>query len=395
MGPFGLLTVVVLLVAAGVASARLKSRYLRPSRERFCFEPREVAEGPLVSVVIPARNEVDNLPGLLDGVLSQGYGSLEVIVVDDSSSDGTAEVARGRARRDSRVRLVEAEPLPSGWTGKNHTLAEGVKGASGEFLLFLVCDVRLRDENVVGGLVDHARREGLDLYSVIPRQELGGVGEKFFGPAVYTIMGLTYLPIKEVNDPGREKAAAVGQCMFFKRSAYEAMGGHEAVKSHIAEDIEMARLLKSSGRRIGLSYSTGDISVRMYTSTREIWRGWSKHLYRSAAGGPGAFLWIEAGFLLAFVVPPVLAVISLLALLGEPGFYSGAALFLAASTELHAQVARARRYRSMGWPMRWEPAFPAAMLFALALLASSAVKHRLPRGLAWKGRRYSAGRLFR
>lgn len=395
MGLTGFVVSILLLAAAALAASRLKSKWLRSLANRYSFKPEPLDGGPLVSIIIPAKNEEANLPGLLESVLSQRYRTIEVIIVDDSSTDRTRKVAREFAAGDTRVRVVEARDLPEGWTGKCHACSEGIREARGEYLLQVDCDVRLKDPDVIGGLVSYAQSNDVDLYSVIPQQRLVGFAERLLGPAVYTIMGLAFMPLKKVNDPNDPKAAAVGQCLFFKRSSYEAVGGHEAVKRHIAEDIAIAKLIKSQGMRLALHHSRGAVSVRMYTSAAEIWQGWSRHIYRSAAGGFGGFLAIEVVFALAFLVPPVVLVWSILSLLWAPTIYAAVIAVIAGGIDAVLHAARIGKYRSFGWPVAWEPAFAPAMVFALALLADSAIKHTRVGGLAWKGRRYAGDKFNR
>lgn len=386
------LAAVILLLAASLAALlKFRRMWVRSSNRAYRFEPRPTTEGPLVSVVIPARNEEANLPALLEGLLKQVYRTVEIFIVDDESTDATGRIAAEAASRDERISLLQAGKLPDGWTGKNHACWRGASEARGEYLLFLDCDVRLVDTGVIGAMADYATRESTDLYSVIPRQHLRAFWERLFGPAVYTVMGFAFLPLEEVNDPASPKAAAVGQCMFFRKSSYDELDGHRRLRGHIVEDIDFARLFKSSGRKLALHYGAGDVTVRMYTGLAAMWEGWGKNLYRAAAGTPARLLSIELQLFLAYLMGPVLVAYSAIRLLLQPSATGSLALLAAAALTAWGHLLRLGKYRALGWPARYEVAHEAGVVFAMVLLVVSAFKDRAVGGLSWKGRSYTGG----
>jgi glycosyltransferase involved in cell wall biosynthesis len=385
----GMTVALAILALSVVVALRIKRMWVRSSNKAFRFAPDDREDGPLVSVIIPARNEQDNIPAILETLLAQNYRPMEILVVDDASTDDTGKVARAFAERDGRVRVIDADALPPGWLGKNHACWQGARLARGEYLLFLDCDVRLENPGLVGGLVTHADANDTDLYSVIPRQHLRAFAERLFGPAVYAVMGLAFLPLDEANDPAEAKAAAVGQCMFFKRAAYERMGGHEALKSSIVEDVDFARLFKAAGMKTALHYGAGDITVRMYTSLSTMWEGWGKNLYYAAAGSFAKFLSIEFSFALAYLAPPLVLLWALWSLAAAATPYGIVCALAAAAVWGYGHYLRIVKYRAMCWSLRYEPAHEIAVVFALVLLVSSALKHARARGATWKGRSIS------
>jgi len=393
MGPVSIAVSVVFLVCAAILATRLKSKYFRGQNERHIFHPDPAETGPLVSVIIPARNEAVSIAALLGALRSQRYRNIEVIVVDDASEDRTPEIVAGFREADPRITLVTAPPLPTGWTGKCNACRYGAAVASGEYLLYLDSDVWLTDDDAIGGMLAYAQANAVDLLSLVPRQILGSVIERLLLPAVYTIMALELLPYGAVNNPRCGKAAAVGQCLFFRREAYQAIGGHDAVKGEIAEDMAFARLIKARGLRLVLLDGGSVISVRMYRSLRDIWGGWTKHLYFTVAGGLAILLRRELMLCIVFLVPPVILIWAVVSLAMRPAWLTLIPLILATGMEIWGHKERLRNYHIMRWPVGYEPLFPPAMAFALFLLAASAVKHLTPGGLSWKGRRYSAKEL--
>jgi chlorobactene glucosyltransferase len=393
MGPIGLVVSIALLGCATVLATRLKSKYFRGLSERHIFHPKPIESGPLVSCIIPARNEADSIAALLTGLRCQRYPNIEVIVVDDASEDATIEVVARCREADPRIKLVSAPPLPQGWTGKCNACRHGTAAAVGEYLLYLDSDVWLTDENAIGGMVAYARTNDVDLLSLVPRQVLGSFMERLLLPAVYTIMALELFPYGATNNPRSRKAAAVGQCLFFKREAYEAVGGHESVKGEIAEDMAFAKLVKAAGMRLTLLDGGNVMSVRMYRSLGDIWGGWTKHLYLTVAGGLAVLLRRELMLATVFLVPPAVLLWAVMSLAVDPAWLTLIPLVLTIGMEIWGHKERLKNYRIMKWPARYEPLFAPAMAFALLLLAASAVKHWTPGGLTWKGRRYSASDL--
>lgn len=393
MGPVGFTVAIALVVLAAFFATRMKSRYFRGVHDRFRFKPAPLSSGPLVSVIIPARNEESAIGALLAGLAAQTYRTLEIIVVDDSSEDATAAIVKDFAARDPRITLMNAPALPPGWTGKCSACRAGTEAAKGEYLLYFDCDVRLTDTGVVGGLLSYATEQNVDLLSIVPRQVLATFTERALLPPIYAIMALKFLPYGEINNPARPKAAAIGQCLFFRRGAYDAVGGHEAVRGQIAEDMGFARLVKAKGLRLLLLDGGENLSVRMYRSFGEIWRGWTKHLYLSASGGFGGFLRQEAMLAMTFIVPPAVLIWSMVAMIVHPSWYPALPIFFSFGMEAYGQAQRIKYFRAMKWPIYYELLFAPGMVFALVLLGASAVKHATPDGLSWKGRKYSASEL--
>jgi chlorobactene glucosyltransferase len=239
-------------------------------------------ECPLVSVVIPARNESRNIQRCVQSVLSSDYPRLEVIVVDDGSTDGTGEIARRAAGSDSRARVIESGALPAGWFGKQWACETGARSSHGEIILFTDADT-VHSSDLITRSVNVMLRRSADLFSVLGRQELGSFWERMIQPQVFSIMSVRYGGTESITRSRFVKdKIANGQCLFVRRDSYEELGGHSIVRSHVAEDMMMAQRYFANGKRVVLAEGLNQLSTRMYTSLREIVHGWGKNVF---AGG--------------------------------------------------------------------------------------------------------------
>jgi cellulose synthase/poly-beta-1,6-N-acetylglucosamine synthase-like glycosyltransferase len=223
-----------------------------------------------VSVIVPARNEAANLATCLRSLAGQRGATYEVIVVDDHSTDGTREIARGFP-----VKIIEADPLPDRWSGKCNACWTGAKVATGKWLLFTDADTRHTAASIASGLRE-AEQYDAALLSYSPKQEVHSFAERALMPVIFAELAASFRP-KDVSDPASPAAAANGQYLLIRRDAYDAAGGHAAVARAILEDVELARRIKRAGYR--LQFRLSDVlSTRMYRTFPEMWEGWTKNL---------------------------------------------------------------------------------------------------------------------
>jgi chlorobactene glucosyltransferase len=235
-------------------------------------------EGPLVSVVIPARNESETIEAVVRSILTSSYGAFELLVVDDRSTDDTAAVVERLAAGNPRVRLVRGEPLPDGWYGKPWACAQGAGAGAGELLLFTDADTRHEPE-LLGRAVAAMGRERADLVTVAPHQRCVTFWERLVMPQIWLLLGLRYHP-REVNRARRERdVIANGQFILTTREAYDAVGTHAAVRHEVAEDLALAQSYLRHGRRIHFAFAERLMETRMYQSLPQLVEGWSKNVY--------------------------------------------------------------------------------------------------------------------
>jgi glycosyltransferase involved in cell wall biosynthesis len=230
----------------------------------------------MVSAIIPARNEEASIARAVESVAAQPEVG-EVIVVNDQSADGTAEILTGLAARIPKLRVLETGTLPSGWTGKNYALSLGAAAARGDWLLFTDADTFHSPGSTTRALGDAKEHEAA-LVSYSPEQEMEAFWERALIPVVFCRLAQKY-SYARVNDPHLPDAAANGQFLLIKRGVYDSIGGHAAVAPQILEDVALAEITKNAGHGIFFTNSPGVVRARMYRNFRDIWDGWTKNLY--------------------------------------------------------------------------------------------------------------------
>ncbi len=231
-------------------------------------------ERPVVSLLIPARDEAHNLLQTLPGFLLQGVG--EILILDDGSSDGTQELVQQFAQQDNRVRLVQGLPKPEGWMGKTWACQQLADQAQGEVLLFSDADVRWNKRGV-RAILARMEQEQVAFLSVYPRQITPTLPERVLLPLIDDVL-LSYLPYPLIKTPFPSASAANGQVMAFTKDAYLACGGHAAVRGEVLEDVRMAQRIKAAQERMALALGGDLVSVKMYGSLAEIVEGFGKNL---------------------------------------------------------------------------------------------------------------------
>jgi chlorobactene glucosyltransferase len=246
--------------------------FLTPDSPRYT-DP----DPPLVSAIIPAKDEEATLAECLGSVCTQSYPHLEIIVIDDRSTDGTAAIAADFARADPRVRVITIDALPAGWTGKTHALQRAADQARGAWFWFLDADTRHAPENL-SIVMQYARSHRAALASVLPEMRCETFWESVVQPVTSIVLMQAY-PLLLVNNDHSSRAFANGQYILITRPAYEAAGGHRAVRDRFVEDIGLAARVKDLGLPIRVAISRRIGSTRMYASLGALVRGWSRILY--------------------------------------------------------------------------------------------------------------------
>ena len=333
---------------------------------------------PTVSIIVPVRNEERSLGRCLDSLLAQDYQSFELIVVDDQSTDLTADLIASQSAQDPRIRSLQITNLPMGWTGKNYALARGVCEAQGEWLLFTDADT-WHAPYALTETLHFAQHHHIDMLSMSPDQECVGAWEKLLQPTIFETLS-HWFSYRRINDQRDEQAAANGQYILTRRSFYAAIGGHEDVKERILEDVELARRAKHAGGRLWFTPAQGKVRVRMYHTFAEIWNGWAKNLYLLQDQSTQSLLQTSARIALTNVAPATVLTLGTWYSL-HPGFLAIAWLILIGRwSVLH------HRWRALGFETQYAPFHPVSSGIFLGLLWYSAMRHIGGLGVAWKGR---------
>ncbi|MDP2661222.1 MAG: glycosyltransferase family 2 protein [Dehalococcoidia bacterium] len=336
--------------------------------------------------MVPARNEETNITGCLQSVLDQGYQPIQVIVVDDNSTDDTGRILEQLASGPAGVMVVQGKPLPPGWVGKNHAISQGLALATGQWLVFLDADTRLSPD-AIGRAVALARQKDLAMVSFLPHHVLGSFWERVVQPVVLGVV-LAGAPPSLIEDPRDPTAGAFGQFILFRRSAYEAIGGHEGVKSEVLEDWRMAQKIKALGLGLAMAEGQDLAQVRMYKSLSGLWEGWSKNTFLGA-GKKLSLLLVVLVFVFAIGIWPVgLAFWAALeAVLNGPGLLvvTGVAIYQLSLMCFYAL----RVNRRMGMPATYALGFPLGAAVFMGILLNSAYRVLTGRGVTWKGRTYA------
>ncbi len=342
---------------------------------------KESLRHPLVSVLIPARNEAEHLDTLLASLQAQSYTHLEVIVYDDQSTDATAQKLHAWQEKFAELTVLQGKPLPPSWLGKPHACHQLALHARGDWLLFLDADTQLQN-TAIHSLIATVNNENVAM--------LSGFGHvtspSLFSGLLTSMMAFViamHLPISMIRhnrDP--RFVAANGALILIERSSYDRAGGHEAVKSELVEDMAIAKRVKTQGDTVLLCDLCDQLTIQMYDTFAQAWRGYQKNIFpglgRSYFMASLVILW----YLILYALPWLVLLLALLTpTLGYLRALPIATVGIMLLTKrLVDHKFKVRRIVSLGAPL--------SGLLLVLLLVSSLWRHRSGQGYAWKGRTY-------
>ena len=263
----------LILIVAVIISLTLNIVYL--VRLQPLVKP--ISNPPRLSVCVPARNEERGVEACLHSLLNQNYPNFEVIAIDDHSTDRTGDIMRNLAQENSRLKVLKAADLPEGWLGKPFALHQAFKVTQGEYLLFTDADPVFKP-TALNTAVHVMRERDLDVLTLMPKAEFGSFWERAVQPVIFGFIA-SLTRFKNVNDPDHRSAMGFGAFLMFRRSAYEKIGGHEAGKSDVLEDVLIAKRAKRAGLKLFVADAKQLFSIRMYFGLKEIWFGWEKNMF--------------------------------------------------------------------------------------------------------------------
>lgn len=364
--PLALFPVVLFLLNLSLYS-RLPERSLR-GRSRPL---------PGVSVLVPARNEERNIESTLESVLANEDLEFEVIVLDDHSTDRTAALVQQISLSDSRVRLVKAPPLPSGWCGKQHACHVLSRAARYPMLLFLDADVRL-NQSALARMAKFIQDRGCDLVSGVPHQETVTFSERLLLPLIHFLL-LSYLPIGAMR---RSKspafAAGCGQLFLVRAESYRQCGGHASIRSSLHDGLQLPRLFRRAGLQTDLFDATDVASCRMYRSNGEVWAGLAKNATEGLGSPRGILPWsvlLTGGQILPFVLVAAAAL-------------DGARLLSPTALAVIVYLPRVLALRRFRQSWLFAALHPFSIASLLGLQWFALIKRGLGKPARWKGRTY-------
>jgi cellulose synthase/poly-beta-1,6-N-acetylglucosamine synthase-like glycosyltransferase len=364
-----LLTVLVLIAwLAGAGEMIVNGRHVPFLADLPVGTP---AELPRATVVVAARNEERGIAEATRSLLAQRYPQLEIIVVDDRSSDATGEILRRLAAENPRLQVITVRSLPAGWLGKNHALALGAGRARGEWILFTDADVHLDPDALARG-VSHARQRGLDHLAVAPRLLMRGVLLELFASGFALLFAQVTRPWR-ARRAGSRFHIGIGAFNLVRAGAYRAVGGHRTIRMRPDDDLRLGRILKEADFRQDLAFGGRDVAVEWYANLGEAMRGLEKNTFAGVD----------------YSLPRALLAGSLLSLLG---FYPFAALLFTSGvswsismlTAVLIVVIFAGSMRASGGRPFLAAAAPLAVLLVLFIAGRAMVLTLVQGGIRWR-----------
>ncbi|MBC8282997.1 MAG: glycosyltransferase [Nitrospinae bacterium] len=339
-----------------------------------------IVDPPFISVCVPARNEERGIRACLQSLLNQNYPNFEVIAVNDHSTDSTGSIMHSLAQENSRLTVLEGADLPEGWLGKPFALYQAFKVAKGEYLLFTDADP-VFNPTALNTAVYAMRERELDVLTLMPKAEFGSFWEKAVQPVIFGFIA-SLTRFKNVNDPDHESAMGFGAFLMFKRTAYEKIGGHEAGKADVLEDVLIAKRAKRAGLKLLVADAKQLFSIRMYFGLKEIWFGWQKNMFmamKKSVVRAAYYIFVILGFLLT---PYIVLAMNIFENTGW--FWIGMAL---AGVVLVSSAAW-KTCDELGLSRNTAALFPLGAVIMAAIMTNSMFHTLVRKKTKWRGRVY-------
>lgn len=335
---------------------------------------------PLVSVLIPARNEENNIKKCLTSLLKSDYPHLEIIVLDDNSKDKTYEIVRHLVIREKKLKVIKGKKLLPGWTGKNWSCHQLAQEARGEWFLFTDADTIHRPQSISVALASAQKSQSV-FVTCIPGLVTKTWAEKLYMPIIHFAF-LALVPFKLINYSKDSRLSfGIGPFLLVERNSYFSCGGHESIKSKIVDDIALAKKIKENKGKISVIDGTKIMNVRFYTSFKEVWKGFSKNCYEAIGGSPHYLVGIFLACYFLFIYP-------YLALWGA--FSSGQSItlpLLQVFTLTLIRIILSLRFKTS---LIYGLLHPFSVIFALLILFNSFRLSLFKKEIEWKERFYMA-----
>jgi len=340
-----------------------------------------ISNPPRISVCVPARNEERGVEACLQSLLNQDYSNFEVIVINDHSTDNTAGIMQALAQEYSHLKVLEGINLPEDWLGKPFALHQAFKVSQGEYLLFTDADLVFKS-TALNTAVHVMRERKLDVLTLMPKAEFGSFWEQAVQPVIFGFIA-SLTRFKNVNNPGHKSAMGFGAFLMFRRAAYEKIGGHEAGKADVLEDVLIAKRAKRAGFKLLVADGKQLFSIRMYFGLKEIWFGWQKNMFlamNESVVKATYNIFVVLGFLFT---PYIILAINIFEQIGW--FWIG----LAMASVVLVSAAAYKTCDELGLHRNAAALFPLGALVMAAIMANSMFQTLVRKKTEWRGRVYS------
>jgi cellulose synthase/poly-beta-1,6-N-acetylglucosamine synthase-like glycosyltransferase len=347
--------------------------------------PLQLSDAPAVSVIVPARNEEHRVLGdSIRSILAQDYRAFEVIAIDDRSTDNTGSILRSLAQTDKRLHVIDGKDLPPGWLGKPHAMHQALKQAHGEWILATDADIIFEKEALRTALAT-ARAQDADAISLIPFFQTESFWEHVM-IQTWAWVTLMFTIAYRIDNPKTPGALGVGGFFLMRHSALARVGGYEALKNEVVEDVRLAEMIKRSGGRMLTIQAPHLLRTRMYQSFGEIWESCTRTWFSGMKFSFGFALVCAFSMYVMALMPPLLALISAIAIVAgiDAQLWQ---LFIPAMFAWLMQIAvlMMSGYRS-GISAAYALTAPLGLVVLYTMLLDSSIKIQTRRGVTWKGR---------
>jgi chlorobactene glucosyltransferase len=339
-----------------------------------------VVDPPRISVCVPARNEERSIQACLQSLLDQDYPDFEVIAVDDHSTDRTWEIMRDLEKENSNLKVLQGQDLPEGWLGKPFALNQAFKIAEGEYLLFTDADP-VFECHALNTAVGAMRDRELDVLTLMPQAEFGSFWERAVQPVIFGFIA-SLTRFKNVNDLDHESAMGFGAFLMFRRKAYEKIGGHEAGKVDVLEDVLIAKRAKRAGLKLLVADAKQLFSIRMYFGLKEIWTGWRKNMFLAMKRSVLRAVWYVS-MVLGFLLTPYI-VLALNIFLQTGWLWVGMAI----AGVVMVTAAAYKTCDELGLHRNTSALFPLGAIVMAAIMLNSMLHTLVRKKTEWRGRIY-------
>jgi chlorobactene glucosyltransferase len=372
------------IVLAGILIFAVNLIFNLFALRRPSYVTKRLKQTPLVSVLVPARNEEANIENCVRSLLAQDYPEFEITVLDDNSADATASIVARLQDENARVQLLRGKPLPEGWAGKPHACQQLAERARGSWLLFIDADT-VHQPYMLRSVMSIAVDEKVSLLSGMPRQLTSGLTQKIVMPLMYFLL-MSWFPVWFLNRTARPwPTLAIGQFMLFPREEYWKVGGHAVVKARIIEDVWFGAEIKKAGGRFVCADLSGVMSTNMYSSVAAMTEGWGKWMYSIIAMSPVALAGFFVAAYLFFLAPYFWMVQGLVA-----GAQFEEYALIAAAQVVIITLMRGACGRHFREPSAAFVFHPLGIMYLVLVAFYSAARHAVGAGITWKDRLYNS-----